>query len=104
MAVSYSDPWETIILPWLAEKIREDYWECEAGKPLPSRDGHSVLWIERDRAATLEILTECLGLIAEKIGRVQQKRISDIMRRAGWERGTYRFGKRYGLSKGYKRE
>ena len=91
------------------QKVAYRHWECEAGKPLPPRDGHSVRWIERDRASTLEILTECLGLIVEKIGRVQQKRIADIMRRAGWEHGTYRygtyrFGKRYGLSKGYKRE
>lgn len=100
---SYRDPWEDFILPWLDEKIREDYWDCEAGQAYPPRNGHSVQWLERDRVASLEIYQECLNISKEQMTDAKFKRIANIMRRAGWELGNYRYGKRYPPSRGYKR-
>lgn len=103
-AASYLDPWESVILPWLDEKIRDDYWECNAGQAYPPRDGNSVQWVMRDKVATLEIWRECLNISKEQMTDAKAKRIANIMRRAGWEHTTSRFGKRYGLAKGYLRQ
>lgn len=100
---SYSDPWEAVILPWLDEKIRDDHWECEAGST-PIRDPQYCQWLERDRVASLEIWAECLQLPIDKMNCNNSKRIANIMRKAGWEQGNYRYGKRYGAARGYKRQ
>lgn len=70
----------------------------------PHRDPQYCQWLERDRVASLEIWAECLQLPIDKMNCNNSKRIANIMRKAGWEQGNYRYGKRYGAARGYKRQ
>lgn len=55
------DEWETLILAWLGER-------------------------ERERTTTYEIAQQALGIETPKIGMNEQRRISAVMQRIGWDR------------------
>jgi len=63
--------------------------------------------VERSRVCALEIWAECFGGDPKMFDTMKSREIKDIMRRIkGWEatRGKIRFGKFYGVQKGYTRK
>lgn len=104
-----ADPWEGLIMDYLAEELPEDWEKWDIERRAAWRDGEvpdreNIPTKPRDRACVAEVWCELLGQDKSRLDTRAQRRIGQILSAApGWEKakGTARFGI-YGIQKAWK--
>jgi len=98
------DPWEESIRIWLEKPIPKNWYESGDKEYMFEEE-----MVERTRVCAQEIMAECLQIPAGRQTSTDKKRVGTVMRNTlGWDgKGgkpiPIRFGKRYGVQKGWNR-